>query len=281
MNRNLSIVFVALALGICVMSGPPALAQIKVAYNYHLTALKGSEPTERDIPYILHIDSLQSKFYSPPTEYKDSLLSMPAGEAIFTEMLHEAIRKYSSTKDESVMTNTTYRTHLYVFKDNSSNTWSVYDHIFMQGHAHYQEPIEEINWELTDSTKTILGYDCHQARAQFRGREWTVWFTPEIPIQEGPWKLHGLPGLILEASEQCGHHIFTITGIERTNEKMHGIYSPERYDKTDRISLLRAERSARLNGNASFAASFGSKLEHSSLTKSILDKYDFLETDYR
>lgn len=55
--------------------------------------------------------------------------------------------------------------------------------------------------EIADSTKNILGYDCVMATAHYHGRDWTAWFTPDIPLPEGPWKLTGLPGLILEASE--------------------------------------------------------------------------------
>jgi GLPGLI family protein len=47
---------------------------------------------------------------------------------------------------------------------------------------------------------TILGMECHYAKTKFRGREWKVWFTEEIPVSLGPWKLNGLPGLILKAT---------------------------------------------------------------------------------
>lgn len=33
----------------------------------------------------------------------------------------------------------------------------------------------------------------------FRGRKWTVYFTEDIPLPLGPWKLGALPGLILSA----------------------------------------------------------------------------------
>jgi len=40
-------------------------------------------------------------------------------------------------------------------------------------------------------------YDCRRAIGKFRGREYEVWYTTDIPIPGGPFKLGGLPGLIL------------------------------------------------------------------------------------
>lgn len=46
--------------------------------------------------------------------------------------------------------------------------------------------------------KKIGGYICTKAIARFRGRNYIAWFTPQIPLPYGPWKLIGLPGLILK-----------------------------------------------------------------------------------
>lgn len=67
--------------------------------------------------------------------------------------------------------------------------------------------------------KQIEGYACQQASCSFRGRNWTAWYTTAIPISDGPWKLWGLPGLILEAYDADNYYHFTFRGIEQINEE--------------------------------------------------------------
>lgn len=256
-------------------------ADIKVGYNYHKKSYKAPEGVrERDIPFVLLANTDDSKFFCRKTEYKDSLESTPSGKAIADRMLHEAIMKYTETKDRSVMAGVTYQTQLYVFKSRSKNEYEVYDYVGMTGRFYYREPLDDIAWTVTDSTKTILGYECVMATADYHGRHWTAWFAPEIPVHDGPWKLHGLPGLILEASESSGQHHFMATGLETSVEEMVPIYDKKRYDKTSRLEMLRMERNGRDNGNAIVKAQIDLDLGPDAPVDEESKKYDFLETDY-
>ena len=80
----------------------------------------------------------------------------------------------------------------------------------------YQEDIPQINWVLSDSTKEICGYLCHQATATFRGRNWVAWYC-DIPKSAGPWKLNGLPGLILAAQTEDKEHTFTAVSVRKSS----------------------------------------------------------------
>lgn len=70
-----------------------------------------------------------------------------------------------------------------------------------------------ITWELKDGNKKILGYSCKKAIGTFRGRTYKVWYTEEIPVSYGPWKLFGLPGVILKAEDTRFNFRFTATEI--------------------------------------------------------------------
>ena len=63
----------------------------------------------------------------------------------------------------------------------------------------YEDSTARMDWALAEGEETVCGYACRKATTRFRGRDWTVWYTDEIPVDAGPWKLHGLPGLILKA----------------------------------------------------------------------------------
>jgi GLPGLI family protein len=65
-----------------------------------------------------------------------------------------------------------------------------------------EEELPSINWTVMQETKDIGGLSCQKATAAFRGRNYTAWFSAQLPYSNGPWKLGGLPGLIVEAADE-------------------------------------------------------------------------------
>ncbi|MDP1842233.1 MAG: GLPGLI family protein [Sediminibacterium sp.] len=72
----------------------------------------------------------------------------------------------------------------------------------------------EIKWNIVEETKMIKNYTCLKATTEFRGRKYTAWFTPDIPISDGPWKFKGLPGLILSIADEDFQVFIYATDIE-------------------------------------------------------------------
>ena len=282
--------FITILVLLCVTLGANAKkereyprAKIKVGYNYYNKFLRGGDGVvEKNTPFILLANQEQSKFYCPSTEYRDSLLSTPSGRAKERQMFDAAAAAYVQNRDRSAMDGVVYHSRLYVTKDFAKSVSTTYDQAGMGECGYYDEPFSEIDWVIVeDSTKTILDYQCVMATTDYHGRKWTIWFTPEIPLTDGPWKFCGLPGLIMEASEPSGQHCFTVTGIETSSQSIFPVFNTE-YEKIDRKDMLRAARHYRENSNAMFKAATGYELGggvDAPVTEESR-KYDYLETDY-
>lgn len=256
-------------------------AEIKVSYNYHKKFLRSDGVVvERDVPFILLANREQSKFYCPGTEFRDSLMSTPSGRAKEREIINAAAKAYAETRDQSAMDGIVYHSRLYVTKNYANEVATVYDEAGLGETGCYDEPFSELNWTMAeDSIKTILDYECVMATADYHGRKWTVWFTPEIPIQDGPWKFCGLPGLVMEASEPSGQHCFTANGIETSSQPIYPLFSTK-YEKMNRLDMLRSLRNYRDNSNSMAKAATGGRLDLGPDAPPQTE-YDFLETDYR
>ena len=101
----------------------------------------------------------------------------------------------------------------------------------------FEDNLPCIEWQIQEESKSILGYTCQKAIGQLYNREWTVWFTMDIPVSEGPWLLAGLPGLILEAND--ADNIFHFTAIELGRDNTLSVEpTSKKYIKCSRKELL-------------------------------------------
>lgn len=92
---------------------------------------------------------------------------------------------------------------------------TMFEETFAMNHYRCLEDIETPDWQLIpDSSTTILNYPCQLAKANFKGRTWYAWFAEDIPVSEGPWKLYGLPGLILRAYDAQHQFYLDASGLE-------------------------------------------------------------------
>ena len=252
-------------------------ADIEVSYTASRVNLRdGSNITPNQ--YIMLANAKESKFYSPITEYLDSLQSTPEGDAKYKEMTRGA---YMSGKmDDIPRRDGSY----YIFKSMANGKMMYYDMNGIEKYC-YEEEIPRIEWELSDSTKTILGYECQMATGNLHGRKWTVWFTPEVPLMTGPWKFSGLPGLILEATDDSGLYNFAATGIQQTHRQMTPMYSSHDYEKTTRTEFLRAKRQFTDNPMGTMntqLSSLGISIGGTGdgIKFKTREEVDFIETDY-
>ena len=106
-----------------------------------------------------------------------------------------------------------------VYKDYENKKISVIDHVSTHLFKYEEELIPQ-DWVIHDETTDIAGYVCQKAVCHWRGRDWVAWFTQEIPISEGPWKFHGLPGLIIKIYDTKHHYEFELVRFESVEKKI-------------------------------------------------------------
>lgn len=73
-------------------------------------------------------------------------------------------------------------------------------------------------WKLSDEKKVINGLTLQKATTNWGKRNWMAWFAKEILFQEGPYKFHGLPGLIVELEDDKGNYKFSLVKSENFKE---------------------------------------------------------------
>lgn len=95
---------------------------------------------------------------------------------------------------------------------------------------------EKLNWTINNKIKKKIGkYDCTEAKLKINGRSYTVWFTFEVPVKFGPLKLHKLPGLIVEVSEDNGYLKIALSAFSKTKDLLSFNKFKEYYTKPKKI----------------------------------------------
>ena len=263
-----------------------AEAQSNLAVTYTVS----NRDTDSGKPFayemVLVANSQKSLFYNTESLYCDSCNSTPEGKAKLHEIQMKAWRVVQPdgtvTYDGRKLGLAPEKKHyLYVEKNNKAGELTVYDYKGERLFS-YTEPVSEIEWTIMeDSINTILGYECVMAKSDYHGRTWTVWFSPEIPIQDGPWKLRGLPGVILSADGGDDFHI-EATEIGNTSHPVPDMYLVDDYEKSERKKIL-ADHEYYENNLESILAAQGIKINADG-SPANLPKYDrqrsAWETDY-
>ncbi|MFS4472187.1 GLPGLI family protein [Chryseobacterium sp. T20] len=99
---------------------------------------------------------------------------------------------------------------LYIIKNliNKSITKSI---TTLSMHDLYNIPInDKLNWEILPERMKIGDMECQKATVKYGERNWIAWFSQSIPLLEGPYIFHGLPGLIIKISDDKNDYDFSL-----------------------------------------------------------------------
>jgi|AntRauTorckE6833_2_1112554.scaffolds.fasta_scaffold04874_4 GLPGLI family protein len=155
-------------------------------------------------------------------------------------IFHISKNNNSSTESNSAMTSTHYGlTYNIKYDDIESfieinfNKEYIFSKETHRNNIYYvRDTIYDFNWNLNYSEEKKIGtLLCKKATTYFRGRNYTAWYAIEIPIGYGPYKFHGLPGLIAKISDDTGTFIWTLASYKVNAEK-------PQFEKNDELKPL-------------------------------------------
>lgn len=181
-----------------------------------------------------------------PRNTEIDLMALEIGEKGISRYYSENRRKTDSVMNEQMKNGTTVRFELNsttgkaipslgdtreVYKNYPSGKISVTERISDSNYL-YEEDKNIFQWQIESDTREILSYTCKKAVTGFRGRLYEVWFAPELPYNDGPWKFSGLPGLILAVRDSDNNFVFQAVRIEKT--KLPVEFPQDDYKKVSR-----------------------------------------------
>lgn len=93
-------------------------------------------------------------------------------------------------------------------------TENLFEDLFLKKPFSVTDELPRLKWQFLKGEKKFNNLICKNAKTTFRGRTYNVWYTEKIPITAGPWKLNGLPGLILFAEDEMGIYKWEVKNIK-------------------------------------------------------------------
>jgi len=180
----------------------PDLAQVLVHYKF--THVR--DTTNRANPYtenmVLFIGSSASAYRSYDRQLQDALFkkqladakaSSPDGNIRINRQMTGSGTEYFQFPNE----------RKFFTKERLLNAYLI------------ESPVPEMTWKIGSDTASFGGLHCQKATTHFKGRDYTAWFCPDLPVHTGPWKLNGLPGAIVEAYDAKNEVVFKFDGVEK------------------------------------------------------------------
>ncbi|KMQ64873.1 hypothetical protein ACM46_11730 [Chryseobacterium angstadtii] len=170
-------------------------------YKYKIDST-AQDKTETEL-MILDVTPKGSKFYSKDFYESDSLMKAAIGKQVkngntdfdFSGFKFKGKVRYSVEK--------TYP----AYSINFFTTLGSDEYMVQDGRTQ--------NWKILPEREKVGNFTAHKAVCNFAGRKWTAWFTTDLPIQDGPYKFHGLPGLIVKIEDASLTYTFELKGIKK------------------------------------------------------------------
>ena len=171
-------------------------------YEYSYTLDSTSKADLQKEMLVLDVNKMDSKFYSYQKYSSDSLMMIE-------------IKKQQNSDSEILNFKPTYRGKITYTISKNYPDFETFLHIGMGNDEYKVLDDRKIVWKINSEKAKIGEFDAQKAETEMYGRKWFAWFTTEIPIQDGPYKFSGLPGLIVKIEDATKTHSFELKGITK------------------------------------------------------------------
>lgn len=233
---------------------PVDTANIRVTYQFSQQALEENETIIITDTMTLEIGKIWSIYYDQIKINRDSMrladFEKNPPKSIALSSKQDALQARLEAKNEVYDTyDDSQGESMLIFKNRKDNEIITFDKGPIEGidtptNFKLIEGVLPPKWEITQDTCSILGYPCYKASTFFQGKRFIAWFTPEVPLNEGPWRLYGLPGLILKAEDN--NHLFEMKaiGLKKIEPKNISFPSDKKVREVSRTELLKFRKNA-------------------------------------
>lgn len=189
-----------------ILSVPLLMAQQGTRFIYQVSLTPDSTNVEKktELAY-LDTDGKKSLFYTENSMKRDSLM-----ERMF------ATKNFDREQMQNLRSNLQFT----IEKDLTNQSLVYKSRIGRDNYSYPETPVFE--WKILPETVKIGDYQTQKAEAKYGGRTWYAWFTQEVPLQDGPYKFSGLPGLIVKVQDTKGDYSFDLM----QTKKIAQIYQP-------------------------------------------------------
>lgn len=155
--------------------------------------------------------------HSPHKKFGQLYFDTKSNESVFIENLEK--HPWNTPKNDDLITMTLEKkmnARFIVYKHLSLSLVMFED--FAKTIYQVQEYYPNYHWNIMKEEKMIGDILCQKAEGYYRGTRFEAWYAKEIAISSGPWKFHGLPGLIVEVQSENKKYKYVLTSIKWENE---------------------------------------------------------------
>lgn len=179
--------------------------------------------------FRLRFNDKRTFFFEERTFHKDSL------RCYDIEAWSTAMSKSLTSNDSPDRAGNGY----YVLSDYASAEYTYQDDIATSAYR-YTDSLATFNWQILSEYKDISSHPCQKAVGAYMGRKYIAWFAKDLPYNYGPWKFHGLPGLIMEVADTQNQYSFSFLDMYPNSGTMQ--LFPQRHFKTTKAKFLKELR---------------------------------------